>query len=407
MSEILHIKNFGPITDVKLEFKRLNVIIGENATGKSTIAKVLAVCRYFSYLLSGNIFDNPFEDGLTAWGLSEFVKNDSFIFYQCKHYSFTATRVSEIMNFPIDRDDEADNEEVEIFSFSTTLNPISNEFNSLLLELERIQPKVEGIYSQSHLGWTIPASFFQNDVSKVMENPFFFHTERGLQSLFSLGKNSIPNIADSLFNQFADFDRITKLFKNDTKIEPLDLIYRNENGKSIIRKRTENEFYDLKNGASGYKSAIPIVLVIEYYIEFRKKNKTFLIEEGELNLFPSAQNKLVHYLVDKTINYGNSILITTHSPYILTSLNNLMYAFTIGESETKASEVDRVIEKKYWVSSDDVSAYLIKQDGTSDDILNREENMIRAELIDEISTEINKEFDKLINIELGIENEGN
>ena len=50
----------------------------------------------------------------------------------------------------------------------------------------------------------------------------------------------------------------------------------------------------------------------------------FLLEEPELNLFPSAQNKLVMYVIDKSIANNHRVLLTTHSPYILTSLNNLI-----------------------------------------------------------------------------------
>ncbi|HEX8677413.1 MAG TPA: AAA family ATPase, partial [Segetibacter sp.] len=50
MKEKLVIKNFGPIENVELELRRFNVLIGENSTGKSTVAKVLV--SIYSYLES-------------------------------------------------------------------------------------------------------------------------------------------------------------------------------------------------------------------------------------------------------------------------------------------------------------------------------------------------------------------
>ena len=41
MGEILHIKNFGPIKDVKLELKKINIFIGEHNSGKSNILEAL------------------------------------------------------------------------------------------------------------------------------------------------------------------------------------------------------------------------------------------------------------------------------------------------------------------------------------------------------------------------------
>ena len=78
MSEKLIIRNFGPIKDIELELKKFNVIIGENATGKSIVAKVLAVCKYFSYIKGTNVIEaqnrSCFLGGLVSWGLEEFLK---------------------------------------------------------------------------------------------------------------------------------------------------------------------------------------------------------------------------------------------------------------------------------------------------------------------------------------------
>ncbi len=45
MEETLIIKNFGPIESVELKLKRFTILIGEQATGKSTVAKVLIVIQ--------------------------------------------------------------------------------------------------------------------------------------------------------------------------------------------------------------------------------------------------------------------------------------------------------------------------------------------------------------------------
>ena len=43
MKETLHIKNFGPIKEVKLELGKVNVLIGDQGTGKSTVAKLFHI----------------------------------------------------------------------------------------------------------------------------------------------------------------------------------------------------------------------------------------------------------------------------------------------------------------------------------------------------------------------------
>ncbi len=403
MKEKLIIKNFGPIKSVELELGSFNILIGENATGKSIVAKLLAVCRYFSYIIDDGLFPKSFEDGLEARGLIEFIQDNSVINYECEHYVFKSERK---LNRAVERDENGEfMYETETHFFSTELVPKSGKFENLLKELRSIQ-RPENLFDKYALnGWNIPTSFFQNDVAAVLDNPFFVPTERGLQSIFSLGKNSIQNLSDALFNQLAELDQIARAFKDETKIEPLNIIYKNENGKGYIKKDTDDTYYSLFNAASGYQSTIPIVLLLKYYSDIRKKSKTFIIEEPELNLFPLVQYELIQFLADKTINFGNSILLTTHSPYILTSINNLMYAYKTGQNHHE--EAETIIEKKYWLNPEDVSVYMLLPNGECEDIFEREEGMIKVEKIDSVSRKLNHQFDTLINIELGIIEEKN
>ena len=45
MNEQLVVKNFGPIKDATVDFKRVTVFIGPTGGGKSTLAKLAAVFR--------------------------------------------------------------------------------------------------------------------------------------------------------------------------------------------------------------------------------------------------------------------------------------------------------------------------------------------------------------------------
>ena len=122
-----------------------------------------------------------------------------------------------------------------------------------------------------------------------------------------------------------------------------------------------------------------------------------MIEEPELNLFPLSQDKLVRFLVDKCVNNNISMLLTTHSPYILTSLNNLMYAYQIGKDNV--SKVERIVERRYWVNPEDVSAYMLLPNGTCESIIDSE-GLIKAEKIDSVSAILNEDFNAIMDIEI-------
>lgn len=401
MKEKLIIRNFGPIKDVELELGRFNVLIGEQATGKSTVAKLLAVCRYFSYIVDTSYLtlltkeqQNTFLQGLESWGLGEFVNEDSHIFYQSHNYTLTVRSKKVTRKFKISGKEV----EAEQIQLNPTLENTSKEFQGLLEELDRIRPVMKNPDEDyAFLDWNAPTSFYQNDVARVMDNPFYLPAERGLQSIFSLGKNTIQNISDSLFNQLANLDRIARLFKNETVIEPLEIIYKNVDGRGYIKKPNDSKFFSLFNAATGYQSTIPVVLVIKYYNDHKRKNKTLIVEEVELNLYPTAQRKTVQYLADEVMNYGNSVLLTTHSPYVLTSLNNLIYAYRLGQLHRE--KIEQIIERKYWLNESEVSVYKMLPDGTCENIFDNDEGLIKAEKIDDVSSELNKVFDQLMNVE--------
>lgn len=371
------------------------MLIGEQATGKSTVVKVLAVCRYFSFIIQNDLSKQPFENGLISWGLSEGIKDNTFIHYNCSHYSFTAERKENFFEEYDQHSGKVIRHPASIFVSELRAN--SEEFKNLLEELEKIKPTLFDELPASR-DWTIPTSFFQNDVSKVMDNPFFLPVERGLQSIFSLGRSSIQNISDALFNQLAYIDRIARLFTSETLIEPLGIVYKNEQGRGYVRKNNENKFISLYNAASGYKSTIPAILVSKYYGEKRRKKKTLIIEEPELDLFPSAQHRLIQFTVEGVTGYGNTILLTTHSPYTLTSLNNFIYAYQVGKK--RPAETEQIIDRKYWLDPTEVSAYMLKPDGTATDIFDREINQIDAGPIDQVSRSMNEAWDRLLKIEV-------
>ena len=64
----------------------------------------------------------------------------------------------------------------------------------------------------------------------------------------------------------------------------------------------------------------------------------------------------------------------------------------------------QIIDKKYWINPDDVSAYMVLTDGTCEDILDREEGLIKAEKIDSVTNILNEQLSSLLNLQFS-ENE--
>ncbi|MBO7142211.1 MAG: hypothetical protein J6V76_03795, partial [Bacteroidales bacterium] len=194
----------------------------------------------------------------------------------------------------------------------------------------------------------------------------------------------------------------------------------------------------LSNAASGFKSVVPICILTQYYInggnyitikdkqrveELKKliehfysgqddvikningninsiisnRNCNIFLEEPEANIFPETQFQLVKWLIASLENgHNNTLSIATHSPYILTVLNNLIYAAKVGKKFPE--KINKIISKKMWLPTENVAAYYLN-DGTAMNIVDDELGEIDPELIDRISQVINHEYGTIRNIE--------
>lgn len=398
MTENLIIKNFGPLKSINIDLGKVNVIIGNQATGKSTIAKILSVCRYFSYIV--NFTSNTQEEfqensqfysGLKDWGLQNYLKKNSQIIYNCELYEFELKNnyKGKVRNLPC-----------------TKIKSNSDKFTKLLGQLNDL--KLDEIENKSDLfevaDWYPNENFFRLNVKKVMNNPLFIPAERGFQSL-SVNRNSL--VPNAILDELTKLNKIVKGYNTDIEIKPLNLLFRNEDGLSKIKNINEEKFHFLHNGASGFQSTIPIFLAVKFNNDLNiNRGRTIIIEEPELNLFPKTQKRLIEFFVETTNKHKNQFIFPTHSPYILSTLENLMYAYKLGNqlNGKHKKEVSSVLDEKLWLNPDDVHVYYLK-DGYAEDAMLRSEALIDKNKIDSVSETINQKFDSLLNIEIKMENE--
>ncbi len=360
MKEKLIIKNFGPIKSVELELGRFNVLIGDQGTGKSTVAKLLEVLNRFltELFITKNVEARNF---LTIASLKGRLRVHSI-----EHYL---------------KDD-------------STIKYLINDITVFELKDHRISP-----------------DFFESDYTTTLMYHWDFKlwqyipADRGASSLFhaatwtdllvaNAGRIDIP----TYFLEFYSLQDRAKRAKIEYDFSGiLGVKYQYADGKEYIFK--DSEKYKLIETSSAIQTNISLLSVVDWqFSEAFEHGSKIIIEEPELNLFPETQKRLMEFLVDKLV-LNNSLFLTTHSPYILTSLNNMMYAWQLGQAKD-AGEVSKVIEKSYWLNPAEVSAYRMMEDGTCRNILDVEEGLINAAEIDGVSNLLNKQFDALINLEV-------
>jgi len=126
--------------------------------------------------------------------------------------------------------------------------------------------------------------------------------------------------------------------------------------------------------------------------------KVFL-EEPEQNLFPKAQYGLVKWFAHELNgNLCNTLFLSTHSPYILSALNNLIQAHDSAvKSDSARRKVEKIVGQSDFVNFDDVRVYGVNN-GRVKNLLDRENRLIAQSFLDSVSVDISNEFSQLLEV---------
>ena len=90
-----------------------------------------------------------------------------------------------------------------------------------------------------------------------------------------------------------------------------------------------------------------------------------VIEEPEAHLHPTAQKHLMHIIALMRNHIDSQIVLTTHSPYFLAVLKNLLTAGHLSEKKQEtAADMETFAPKLCWLNPNDVEVYHLK-DGIS------------------------------------------
>ena len=186
---------------------------------------------------------------------------------------------------------------------------------------------------------------------------------------------------------------IKELYKKD---EFSDVILQDEK----IRQMSAELFNNLQHVSS--EADIPNGLKDAANLAKRlgKPHYTFMIiEEPEENLFPVTQYELVkHIFQSLNSNPDNSVVITTHSPYILTAVNNLIQAGNVIASDVeKTPQVHHALGVNTSLQYEDIHAWALEK-GNLRSMNDDEFQLISAAAIDDASDIINKDFETLLEI---------
>lgn len=191
--------------------------------------------------------------------------------------------------------------------------------------------------------------------------------------------------------------------------EQRNMVLANQLVERILRGRYEhepdgekiyfsgNDAVELSSASSGQQNSVRILQDI--FLRLTEQDSAFrVIEEPEAHLYPMAQKHLLE-LIALMVNHTDSqVVITTHSPYVLSVFNNLLYATRVAEINPSAhDEIAETIPEACWLNPDHFYAYALK-DGMCQSIIDHETGLIDQNFLDEISEELGDEFNILYSL---------
>lgn len=436
----LIVKNFGPLKDIEIEVREMVTFIGSQASGKSTLAKLLSIFENENFRRDRNI---TFEEELKKYNIFSYLKEDSFIRYDNANalnslpFGFTYSNkiltkgntlnifeaikikskeekvdelelikdIKQLINWDFDFirydnkilyklnlifDDLQKN--IKFINYLTEIR--AKDFDaSKLLEILEKEENLENYISLYDSIVKILPEIYINDSIYIPSERSFLHLIEG--NTLGLIKNKIQ-IPEHILNIGLEYEKAIQTIKE----LPLNIIdkkikYKRE-GKTSYIYHNENEKVDLLESASGLQSIIPILLLVEYSKSLKEEyNFNFVVEEPELNLYPKAQHLLIQYLVKNCLFERKNLILTSHSPFVLASINNLLLAYDKGQKNP--TEVNKIIKKESWLNPKNFIAYELKN-GKAKKIMNDKLGQISENMIDSVSDSFADEFNKLLNL---------
>lgn len=422
-NEKLIIQGFANISDAVIEPRLFTILIGEQASGKSIIAKLL---HYFKSYLSG--YRNAIRDSLQKRDYDrQFVDKfcESFPPSYWSHQSFKVSYIYKDQSLSIIR--EAGNKPK--FITSSFFSSEYKKLRSLFIKKQSDSLSPNGPESDT---WEIISEIADRLKSDSMialgpnavSNQHFIPAGR---SFFSILEDNIFSFLssnkqlDPYLISFGTFYESVKRFNQrsmqnkaprgtaaryaaiDKRIESiLRGEYSRKSNKDWITHPDGREV-SVTHSSSGQQEALPLCLMLKTVTRSSGQNlQSFYIEEPEAHLFPKSQKSMIELisLVSSARSGKSGFFITTHSPYVLTAFNNLLLAGKIfnDANEEQTQKAEKVISKNLAINPEDLIAYSVKN-GQVETMMCDETHLISASLIDAVSEELAEDFHALLTVE--------
>lgn len=396
------IKNIGPIKDASFDLNKVNVFMGPQSSGKSTIAKIVSYCSWFekNIILHSSQRLDFFGELIAFHNLEEsYFTESSIIQYESELCRFEfiwgddknskvdvhlgdgkVFKNRKIMYIPAERNfvtlpglgkynETRDNILSFMYEWFMAKKDLSlqNSFSMPVKGLGDVSYYYDkdsdvdtvSISSEKNIRLNHASSGLRSCIPLIIV--FNYVMERVYNSRRTKTPFEIIDIDEKLKITTSENEDVTKEIRssmNELKAQ-VDELYNSVQQTKILAKVSGSEdILPQISLESIYQLQEELANILGLYSDYFYSQ--VIIEEPELNLFPKTQQELVYYMMSVINNSerNHRLVITTHSPYILFSINNCMMGGLVGDKipESKRTDIDSF---RAWIKPSDVSVFEI------------------------------------------------
>jgi predicted ATPase len=409
----IRIKNFGPIKEGNVEndgwidIKKVTVFIGNQGSGKSTVAKLISTFTWLEKaLVRGDI-------GAKYIGLTDAPFTKLMKYHRLENY----------------------------FHKSPKSQPCSLEYIGDAFHIEYRGGLIIATENEN----------VRNDFS--LPQIMYVPAERNLVS-FIKAPSQLKLSSEPLNEFISEFNNA-----KDGLIKPLALPINEvelefDSNREVLQLKGQDYRIDLFDASSGFQSLVPLFLVSQYLSKkvktqreygdsmsteeikrfknqvkeiygntnltgpqqraaisalaskFNKTSFVNIVEEPEQNLFPTSQRQMLNSLLE--FNYktsANKLIMTTHSPYLINYLSISVQAADLKEridNKGTMEQLNKIVPINSTVPSDDLIIYELSSDGTLSRLDSYHGIPSDANELNQSLAQGNELFDQLLELEQGL-----